>query len=224
MSPTSIELPFLFQSLMGKNIAFTSDEQSFIKGLEPLEGGEWEGKIKPSSTIRRTDRDAMVTAIKTKLLAIQGDYCIYCGLHEKYCGSKLQREHIAHKGKDGYPTFMFEPFNLCLACYRCNCELKNDLDIASGNKTTYSENEFIIIHPYFDEINNELDIGVSTGQGIIKVKNKSIKGIKTIELFELDSVHKTLQRCGLIRAYEEKTGIKYEDAYHQITGNKYVSK
>lgn len=217
-------MPLKFQSLIGKKIKFTKKEQKVIDGLKPFIGGEWEGKIKSSSKVIRIDRDELRKKLKTKLIKIQGQYCIYCGLHESYCGSRLEREHIAPKGKKHYPNFVFEPENLCLACHKCNVVLKGEIDVASGEKNNYRMNKFSIIHPYFDSYDKHLEIKFTNGKAIIKKKPYSKKGKKTIELFELDSPQRTTQRSGILISTEIKFDSKYDDMLNKAINNKYLKK
>jgi len=204
--------PFNFQTLQGKNISYSDDEQAIIDGLKPLEGGEWEGAIKESSSVLRTNRDALKKSIKAKLEAIQSKYCIYCGLHEEYCGSILQREHIAPKGKAYYPKFVFEPINLVLACHKCNFDLKGEIDIGSGDKDIYINNNFSIVHPYLDNIHDHIELNICNGQAIIRSKNNSKKGLATIRMFQLDSNARTLLRSGLLM----NSAITFDSRYDKI--------
>ena len=223
MSKTSVQPPFKFQNLKGKKIKYSIAEKSVLKSLSPISGGEWEGKIKAGCSVKRMDRDSLVTIIKTKLIKIQGSYCIYCGLHESYCGSKLQREHILPKGKKNYPAFAFEPENLCLACHRCNFELKGEVDLGSGNKSNYKKNNFKIVHPYFDDFNKHIELNVKGGKALIKKKPYSRKGKSTIELFELDSPERTTIRSGLIIISENPIKSKYDKLLNGALKKSYTS-
>ncbi len=214
--------PFLFQSLMGKQIKFTKSEQRVIDGLKPLVGGEWEDKIKVTSKIRRKDRDDLVTKIKAKLIKIQGRYCIYCGLHEEHCG-RLEREHIAPKGKDSYPHFMFDPLNLCLACHHCNFDLKGEDDtISKPPIIEYNKNKFTIVHPYLDDFRLHITFAVKNGIALIQRKGKSTKGRRTIELFELDSPANTTKRSGLLIVREWPFKDKYDTMLEDALKKKYI--
>jgi uncharacterized protein (TIGR02646 family) len=223
MSKISTQTPFKFQDLRGKKITYSATEKSVLKGLSPISGGEWKGKIKTSSSVKRKDRDSLVKNIKTKLIKIQGSYCIYCGLHESHCGSKLQREHILPKGKKNYPAFTFEPENLCLACHRCNVELKGEVDLGSGNKSNYKKNNFKIVHPYFDDFSKHIELNIKGGKALIKKKPYSRKGKRTIELFELDSPERTTLRSGLIIISENPIKSKYDSLLNGALSKSYIS-
>lgn len=213
--------PFLFQNLIGKSIKYTRAELKIINGLKPLVGGEWDGAIKAASTVRRIDRDMVKTNIKKKLLKIQGPYCIYCGLHEKHCG-ELEREHIAPKGIHSYPTFMFEPENLCLACHHCNFDLKEEFNTISHRSISYSKNKFNIIHPYLDDLNLHIEFVVEEGKVLIRKRPRSRKGKKTIELFELDTPENTEKRSGLLIVKELNFKRKYDLILEAALNRKYV--
>jgi len=214
--------PFKFQSLRGKSITYSDDELAVIEGLKPLEGGEWVGAIKKTSNVRRMDRDALKDSIKAKLIVLQGKFCIYCGLHEDHCGSILQREHIAPKGTEYYPGFMFEPKNLALACYRCNVEFKGETDIGSGEKLTYTDNDFSIVHPYLDNFHDHIELDIRNGQTLIRKKNNSDKGYATIKMFELDSPARTMLRSGLLINNSIDFDTKYDKLFQDNLNNKIV--
>ncbi len=221
MSKKRSKAPFLFQSLKGKKIKFSRAEQVVIDGLKPLSGGEWEGAIKGTSTVRRMDRDAVRIKIKDKLIKIQDRYCIYCGLHEDYCGT-LEREHIAPKGTTSYPHFMFEPENLCLACHHCNFDLKGEVDTISKPSSVYKNNKFTIVHPYLNDFDSHITFVVKNGNAIIQRKPGSRKGKRTIELFELDSPANTDKRSGLLIKNEWTFKDKYDTMLEAALKRKYI--
>lgn len=217
--------PFLFQTLKGKSISFTADEKKIIKALKPLEGSEWSGDIKAGCTVNKNQRDKLVTDIKSKLVKIQGDYCIYCGIHKSYCGT-LQREHIAPKGNRLYPHFMFEPQNLALACHQCNVDLKGQYKtIDEHNEKNYKKCTFLIIHPYLDDIFDHIEFVVEEGKVILGIKVKGDKKAeKTLDKFKLDSPARTTLRSALFNQSEKKFDSKYDKTYTQILNNEYFKK
>lgn len=221
MSKKRNKKPFLFQSLKGKKIKYNKTEQRTIHGLKPLTGGEWEGPIKTTSNVLRKNRDAVRFKIKDKLIKIQGRYCIYCGLHEEHCGG-LEREHIAPKGTDSYPQFMFEPENLCLACHHCNVDLKREEDTISRTSSVYKKNKFTIVHPYLDDFAKHIEFAIKDGDVLIISKPRSKKGKKTIELFELDSTTKTFKRSALLIKKELKIKDKYDAMLEAALNEKYI--
>ncbi|TDQ18602.1 uncharacterized protein (TIGR02646 family) [Algoriphagus boseongensis] len=211
--------PFLYQSLR-ITITFNLVEQAIINRLKPLDGSEWDGNIKSGCSVTKAERDKLVTDIKTKLETIQGSYCIYCGIHSDYRGH-LQREHILSKSSRNYPNFMFEPRNLVLACRVCNMDLKRTKDFGSKERIKYRKNTFSIIHPYIDDFNRHLKFFGSGHQVLIQKMPYSRKGKKTIEVFELDSVARTVERSGLIDQYEKHIDPKFLGTLALVLGKKY---
>jgi hypothetical protein len=216
-----INKPFLFQSLKGKSIKFTKSEQKIINSLNPLIGGEWDGAIKEGCTVKRKDRDEVKTKIKNKLIKIQGNFCIYCGLHEDHCG-RLEREHIAAKGTASYPTFMFEPLNLALACHHCNVDLKGEINTITRPSKNYNKCKFNIVHPYLDFYDKHILFVVENSKALIKSAPRSKKGRATIKLFELDSVPKTNKRSGLLLISSLKFNDKYDIQLEAVLKSKFV--
>ncbi len=221
MSKKKNKLPFLFQSLKGKKIKYSKAEELVINGLKPLIGGEWEGKIKKVSSVLRKDRDDLRFNLKEKLIKIQGEYCIYCGLHKDHCGV-LEREHIAPKGSKLYPEFVFEEENLCLACHECNFYLKGEEDTISKYSKNYRSNKFTIVHPYLNDFFSHIEFAVKDGKAIIRKKPWSRKGKKTISLFELDSTENTTKRSGLLIANEWIFKDKYDKMFEKALNEKYL--
>ncbi len=214
--------PFKFQDLVGKKIKYTTRQKRIIRGLKPIVGGEWEGSIKLTSSIQRQERDELKVAIKAKLYKIQGPYCIYCGCHEEHTGMTLHREHILPKGNAFYPEFMFEVYNLALACITCNNGYKKTTDVGTGNKVSYRKNKFKIIHPYFDNFSNHIEFNPKDGNVFIRHVKYSRKGKATIKLFGLDLPHRTEKRSALIMKKEIKVPKSYDTILKAILTNKYV--
>ncbi len=176
---------FKYQNL-NNVFEFSDDENTFISSISPLDGSEWAGKIFKGEYGARKKRDELKTSIKTKLLQIQGEYCIFCGIHFSIVGT-AQREHIAYKGK--YGQFVFTPKNLALACAYCNgFEKKSTKDTVSKLDNDYDNCEFSIVHPYFDDYKEHLQFEYENGEKrvIIRIKNDSEKGENTINIFGLD--------------------------------------
>lgn len=214
--------PFKFQDLVGKKIKYTTRQKRIIRGLEPLVGGEWDGRIKATSSIQRLERDELKQAIKLKLYKIQGPYCIYCGCHEEHTGMTLHREHILPKGIAFYPSFMFEQYNLVLACITCNNGYKKTTDVGSGNKASYKKNKFKIIQPYFDKLGDHIEFVPKGGNVLIRHVKYSRKGKATISLFGLDLPHRTEKRSALIMKKEIKIPKSYDPLIKRILASKYM--
>lgn len=211
--------PFLYQNLR-TTITFSASETAIINRLKPLDGSEWDGDIKSGCTVTKSERNQLVTDIKTKLVLIQDNYCIYCGIHKDYRGH-LQREHILSKSASNYPNFMFEPENLVLACRICNMDLKGRKDFGSKERNKYRKNSFKIVHPYIDDFSNHLIFFGIGHQVLVKKIPYSRKGKKTIEIFELASVARTAERSGLIDQYEKHIDPKFYGTLSLVLGKKY---
>ncbi len=91
--------------------------------------------------------------ISIKLLFNQGPKCVYC---ERYfIGETNEIDHFAHKGK--YPQYTFITANLFYACNYCNSFVKNQRNtIYSLPQREYNRNFFAIVHPYYNNPDNEI--------------------------------------------------------------------
>ena len=166
---------YKFQNLSDK-VHFSQSQIQYINNLSLESGKEWDKKDSVMDTIKAD--------IKSQLEKIQGGYCIYCGLSMDIVGP-FDREHIVIKSK--YPEFMFEPFNLVLACKTCNGSTrKGQKDVLAGKKNSqYVFNNFKIIHPHLDK--REEHIELSENHCTLRPKNNSEKGKNTIEMFDLNN-------------------------------------
>lgn len=135
--------------------------------------------------------DATVADIKANIkqqLVDSQFVCAYCGLPFK--GSKdKQIEHIAPKANFRQPQFTYTLQNLVLSCGYCN-----DL-IVKGTKETidppvkrsYKENNFLIVHPYFDDPDEYYEWTDMGDKILIQVRNDEDKAKYSITMFGLDS-------------------------------------
>jgi len=139
----------------------------------------------------------------TRLMLIeQWKRCAYCGcrLFEK----RPHRDHIAPK--EVYKEWMFWPTNLVLSCYTCNTDLKKTFDPILVKRHSYRRSEFSFVHPYFDDPKDHIDYTSEDVKILIKERKGSLKGKKTIDIFELSSAERSKQRA--------KDYIYDEDASH----------
>lgn len=162
------QVPFVLQ--------LTIDEHRRLVELKPW-NGKWD--------------DGTVSDIREKIkmqLVNNQSVCAYCGLPFK--GSKdKQIEHIAPKANYRQPQFTYTLQNLVLSCGYCN-----DL-IVKGTKETieppvkrlYRNNDFKIVHPYFDDPNEYYDWTDEGDKILIQVKNNEEKAKYSIKMFGLDS-------------------------------------
>ncbi|MCR5888348.1 hypothetical protein LRS06_11350 [Hymenobacter sp. J193] len=191
-------------------IRFTKSEEDFIALIPKNYNDAWDGSLadlKKNGTLKRGAvgiRDNIKSAIKKRLKTIQGNNCIYCGLHFKIVGTS-QREHIADKAN--YPEFVFERYNIALACSYCNgFDKKGVINTINKHDYDYSKCEFNIIHPYFDNIDDHIDFLFTNTKVVIKpkidsiTKAQSIKAVNTISMFELAGSVQSLLRGSLYKA------------------------
>lgn len=129
--------------------------------------------------------------VTTTMLAAQSQRCAYCGtrLFEK----RPHRDHIAPKSPHFRWTFW--PTNLVLACYCCNVDCKGETDTVDVVASSYRRTTFTIVHPFFDNPADHLDFGVADKAILIRAKNGSEKGDKTVRLFKLMDPERAKERA-----------------------------
>jgi len=216
-----------FQQIQ-KVYRLSKSENDFLKKIPLSYKNAWDGKLSDliaAGTLpanAKKIRNAIKARIKNKLLAIQGKYCIYCGIHFDIVGT-AQREHIAHKGK--YPQFTFTNQNIALACSYCNgFEKKSTKNVLSKIKTNYRDCKFSIIHPYFDIFDEHIELAFDGANISLSEKNNSIKGRNTIEMFKLMEAGQAAIRGGAYLRNKEQnklgnTALKKQKA---VVINKYT--
>lgn len=175
-------------------------ETDFLNKIPHNYKNAWDGKLSDlvaAGTLpanAKSIRNEIKARIKSKLLAIQGKYCIYCGIHFDIVGT-AQREHIAYKGK--YPQFTFTNQNIALACAYCNgFEKKSTQNVISRQRTKYRDCEFSIIHPYFDKFDEHIELTFNRLEISLSEKNNSSKGKNTIKMFKLMEAAQASMRAG----------------------------
>lgn len=175
-------------------IVYSQTHENAILTFRPLQGNEWDCKAAGFSNpvaLQVTYRNEIKNSIKTQLKLLQGNECAFCGLD---LGSRvIHTEHIAPKGSGLHPEFMFEPKNLILACSLCNgFDKKHTFDTVVTSAPIYSDCQFNIIHPYFDNPEDHLEYIPDPDNGLaylIQVRKtggiESPKGRQSVDLFEL---------------------------------------
>ncbi len=131
--------------------------------------------------------------IKAHYRGLLGERCCYCckNTHGEF-KLVLDIEHILPKAH--YLQFALSPFNLSVACKRCNMNVKGEdvsflIDPVAAHTNPEDENNYKFIHPnldmYFDHLCYESII--RNDQKIIKytVTNSSTKGKFTYDYFRL---------------------------------------
>ncbi len=131
--------------------------------------------------------------IKAFSLVLLEDRCCYCA--KNFLGEfnmVMDIEHVLPKSK--YKQFEFSPFNLSVACKRCNMNVKNEddsfvVDVAVANSDPERVDNYRIVHPnldnYFDHL--QYDVVIRNNSKMIKysVVKSSSKGAFTYSYFRL---------------------------------------
>ena len=120
-------------------------------------------------------------AISEYTLVQQGSRCAYC---EDLITGGAQLDHIVPKQL--HSEFCFEPKNLITSCAVCNMYIKNSGDtIKTPIKKRYEQNQFTIVHPYFND--PDVHIKYTNEDKVIIDKNGSTcLGNATIDFFHLN--------------------------------------
>ncbi|WP_394884253.1 HNH endonuclease [Clostridium butyricum] len=124
--------------------------------------------------------------IRDYLYQINDNKCYFCKSKIDNATNNETIEHII--SKDKCPNFTFKPENLTMACSDCN-RIKNDDDVLNSSITNpenldfynypSQSNDYIIVHPYFDEYSDHIDIDD------IFYLGKDDKGKTTIRYYNL---------------------------------------
>ncbi len=124
--------------------------------------------------------------IRTHLKLEQRGRCAFCRCVISTGTSYSNLEHLISK-KD-YPQFNTLPENLVYCCWRCNSSKvkKNTIAAPNANKAAQlfptTSAGFVIVNPYIDDYEDYIEFYDDV---IIIAKNPSVKGINTIEFYNL---------------------------------------
>lgn len=165
-------------------VTFSVDEQTHITNvLKPMGKDGW------------SKHDAETNNIKHKIsehtLQIQNCRCAYCERILEKGG--VQIEHIAPKSLHG--EFCYEPYNLVSSCGICNATVNKGTQdtIRPPKNAIYQNNQFKIVHPYFDD--PDMHIKYQDQAKTIFDKTLSTpKGIATINFFDWDTLNAYIAR------------------------------
>ncbi len=173
-----------------KAVSFTQEEALAIKQLIDNRGSKkgeelWEEK----------GGNEIFVGIKKKiqrhLLDVQKVRCAYC---ERILGhGEVQIEHFAPKWK--FPQFLYEPLNLVCSCNICNGfpQKGKRITIKGDVAQKYIENEFKYVHPFLDDVDNEIKY-----RTIFRIKidydHCSDKGKATVDMFHWNTLHAEKKR------------------------------
>lgn len=176
----------------------------------------------PNDELGKWNKQDIKDFIRDKLQIHQKnsfDQKLRCSL----CSSRLgvtsdgDIEHFVPKGK--FPHFTYEIKNLSLACTKCNqIEKRVYVSIDEPYNTQYENNIFNLIHPIFDKNSDHLIrvINQSNRVVLIKQKNGSIKGNKTIELLNLNAEARQDDRFIEYIAASQNKSCLYKKLYDLI--------
>lgn len=110
----------------------------------------------------------------------QNRKCVYCRMDVSSATGYFHIEHIVPKSV--HPEWMYEPFNLCLACPQCN-SAKNIQEVLDNTDITdlpTESSDYLIIHPHIDRYFDNIEIV----DGLL-YKGLTKKGEYTIKLCNL---------------------------------------
>lgn len=110
----------------------------------------------------------------------QNRKCVYCRMDVSSATGYFHIEHIVPKSV--HPEWMYDPFNLCLACPQCN-SAKNIQEVLDNTDITdlpTASSDYLIIHPHIDRYFDNIEIV----DGLL-YKGLTKKGEYTIKLCNL---------------------------------------
>lgn len=144
--------------------------------MNALAGAAWTS----GSDFKRTFR---LVAMKRQL-----GYCAYCSAEiGDDARNDADIEHFAHKSL--YPQWAFEVRNLFLTCKYCNQKRKGRFDTVIFQSPVYESCYFALVHPYLDNVGDHIEGGfLSLNDEPSIPRPRTLKGLRTIRLFRLDTV------------------------------------
>lgn len=129
----------------------------------------------------------------------QNRKCVYCRMDVCSATGYFHIEHIVPKSV--HPEWMFEPFNLCLACPQCN-SAKNNQEVLNNKDITNFPTEstdYLIIHPHIDRYFDNIEII----DGLL-YKGVTPKGENTIKICNLTRPELLSERAKLFIMKEQE--------------------
>lgn len=156
-----------------KKVEYFDEIKSYVDRYDLMDHSIWNNN---ETNILRTRKH-----IRSHYLIEQNYRCAYCRIQKKENhGMTWDVEHILPKSR--YPEYLFEPFNLAIACKECNGS-KDNFDILR-NKSRRVKNyptdsdDFSIIHPHYDKHSDHIEVTVIEGKRRYRVLNND-KGKNT---------------------------------------------
>lgn len=129
----------------------------------------------------------------------QNRKCVYCRMDVSSATGYFHIEHIVPKSV--HPEWMFEPFNLCLACPQCN-SAKNNQEVLNNKDITNfptESSDYLIIHPHLDRYFDNIEII----DGLL-YKGMTPKGENTIKICNLTRPELLSERAKLFIMKEQE--------------------
>lgn len=142
----------------------------------------------------------------------QNRKCVYCRMDVSSATGYFHIEHIVPKSV--HPEWMYEPFNLCLACPQCN-SAKNIQEVLDNTDITdlpTESSDYLIIHPHIDRYFDNIEIV----DGLL-YKGLTPKGEYTIKICNLTRPELLSERAKsfIMQEQEPDTYSKLLMAYSQ---------
>ena len=179
-------------------VQFTPEQQQDIDDLinnNPDKSGTQLWKVNGSGDKYKKIK----THIRAHYLEVQQLKCVYC--EDLLDRGACHIEHFAPKG--AHKRFLYEPLNLTCACPVCNgFAKKGEKETIDGEEVIpYDNNTFIYVHPFFDNVDNEIKYKDPL-KTLVDRENSTDRGKATIDLFDWDTHIATLKR---VRNLQVKT-------------------
>lgn len=177
------------------------DDQDII--LEAIRQG---GKIWDNEILEPVKRK-----IKNFYRHALNEQCCYCrrDTTDEF-NMVLDIEHILPKSK--FAIFMFSPFNLSVACKRCNMEIKKEdvsflIDQITAQQEHNDATNYLLLHPNYDQYSDHLNLQIYRydDKRLVKyhILDNSEKGSYTKSYFKLDLIEQD--------SFDNAQGIKTQE-------------
>ena len=171
--------------IIDKPYELTEEDKKAIHKASP--------KKKDDSHWKKACLSGFKTRFRDYMKPKQNYCCAFCRLDLHSNEATPEIEHIV--GKDDFPDWMYEPFNLCLSCKLCNTKksTKKVLVDESVTRLPHDSSAYLIVHPYLDKYSDYIEI---VGNVLYRGKDGIRgKGYNTIEKYALDRYEVALARA-----------------------------
>lgn len=160
-------------------IKFQGDDLTHVQRYDGISHDEWDKTTGPIVSIRKSLRD--------HYLVEQSFRCAYCrSIKKESHGLTWDVEHIIPKS--AHSKFIYEPYNLAMACKECNIAKGNQdvlrVKLKKNQGLPTSTDAYKIIHPHFDTYSDHIEITNVKGKISHRPKNDH-KGKETYIICDL---------------------------------------